>query len=309
LNGVRLYAKRDDLMSLGGGGNKLRKLEFLLGDAVAAGADTIVATGGRQSNFARLAAAAAARLGLACELVLARMVPRSGDEYDRNGNVLLDDLFGARIHDLAPGVDSTRFADDRARELRLAGHIAYVATLGGSSSVGSAGYAACALEIQAQSNSLGVDFAAVVVPNGSSGTQAGLVAGYRALELDTTRVRGHTVLAPAANAAAATVEKANAVLTLLGLSGSVGPDDVNVSGGQLGAGYGVSTPAMIKAVRLMASQEGLLLDPVYGGKAFAGLLADVSTGSYRAGDSVLFIMTGGSPGLFAYASDFLGAER
>src|SRR5580698_8094681 len=146
LNGVRIYAKRDDLMSLGGGGNKLRKLEFLLGDASAAGADTIIATGGRQSNFARLAAAAAAKLGLACELVLSRMVPRGGDEYDRNGNILLDDLFGARIHDLAAGTDSTRFAQQRAEELRLAGHIAYVATLGGSSPIGSVGYAACALE-------------------------------------------------------------------------------------------------------------------------------------------------------------------
>ena len=139
LNGVRIYAKRDDFMSLGGGGNKLRKLEFLLGDAAAAGADTIIATGGRQSNFARLTAAAAARLGLACELVLSRIVPRSGSEYDRNGNVLLEDLFGARIHDLSSGLDSTRFAEERAGELGLAGHIAYVATLGGSSAVGSVG--------------------------------------------------------------------------------------------------------------------------------------------------------------------------
>ena len=145
-NRVQIYAKRDDLMSLGGGGNKLRKLEFLLGDAAAAGADTIIATGGRQSNFARLA----------CELVLSRMVPRGGDEYDRNGNVLLDDLFGARIHDLPAGVDSTHFAQERAEELRVAGHITYVATLGGSSPIGCVGYADCALEIQTQSNDLDV---------------------------------------------------------------------------------------------------------------------------------------------------------
>ena len=143
-NCVQIDAKRDDLMSLGGGGHKLRKLEFLLGDAAAAGADTIIATGGRQSNFARLAAAAAAKLGLVCELVLSRMVPRGGDEYDRNGNVLLDDLFGARIHDLPAGVDSTHFAQERAEELRVAGHITYVATLGGSSPIGCVGYADCA---------------------------------------------------------------------------------------------------------------------------------------------------------------------
>jgi L-cysteate sulfo-lyase len=308
LNGVRIYAKRDDLMSLGGGGNKLRKLEFLLGDAAAAGADTIIATGGRQSNFARLTAAAAAKLGLACELVLARMVLRSGDEYDRNGNILLDDLFGARIHDLPSGVDASRFAEERAGELRRAGHSAYVALLGGSSPVGSIGYAACALEIQAQSHDLDIDFVGVVIPNGSSGTQAGLVAGYRALGLDTTRVKSHTVLAPVGNALTATVEKANAALILLGFGASVNSGDVEISGGQLGAGYGVPTPAMIEAVRLMASQEGLLLDPVYSGKAFAGLLADISAGQYKAGANVLFIMTGGSPGLYAYASDFLAPE-
>jgi L-cysteate sulfo-lyase len=306
-HGVRIYAKRDDLMSLGGGGNKLRKLEFLLGDAAAAGADTIVATGGRQSNFARLAAAAAAKLGLSCELVLSRMVPRGGDEYDRNGNVLLDNLFGARIHDLPAGVESTHFAQERAEELRAAGHIAYVATLGGSSPIGCVGYANCALEIQTQSNELEIDFAAIVVPNGSSGTQAGLVAGYRALGLDTTRVRSRTVLAPGASAIAATVDKANAALTLLGFEASLNSSDVRVSGDQLGSGYGVSTPAMVEAVRLMGRREGLLLDPVYGGKAFAGLLADISGGQYKAGDNVLFIMTGGSPGLYAYASDFLGA--
>jgi D-cysteine desulfhydrase len=189
----------------------------------------------------------------------------------------------------------------------VAGRIAYVATLGGSSPIGCVGYADRALEIRTQSNDLEVDFAAIVVPNGSSGTQAGLVAGYRALGLDTTRVRSHTVLAPAASDISATVEKANAALTFLGFEASLSSKDVNISGDQLGPGYGISTPAMVEAVRLMASREGLLLDPVYGGKAFAGLLADISYGRYEAGDYVLFIMTGGSPGLYAYASDFLGA--
>jgi len=173
----------------------------------------------------------------------------------------------------------------------------------------SEGYAACALEIQTQSNNLGIDFDAVVVPNGSSGTQAGLVAGYRALGLDTTRVRSHSVLAPAASANAATVEKANAALALLGFDPSLTSDDVKVSGDQLGRGYGLPTPAMVDAVRLMASRQGLLIDPVYGGKAFAGLLADISAGQFNAGDNVLFIMTGGSPGLYAYASHFLGEDH
>lgn len=307
LNGVRLHAKRDDLMSIGGGGSKLRKLEFLLADAAASGADTLVATGGRQSNLARLAAAAAARQGLACELVLARMVPRDGDAYDRNGNILLDDLFGARIHDLAAGSDATRFAHERASTLRQSGHTAYVITLGGSSTIGSLGYVAAAIEIQQQAKEQAIEFAGIVVPNGSSGTQAGLVAAYRALGRDTRQVRAHTVLASAANASLATVEKANAVLELLGFEASIDAGDVLISEQHLGAGYGLPTAEMSAAVRLMASREGLLLDPVYSGKAFAGLLADISSGVYQPGDDVLFIMTGGSPGLYAYADSFLGA--
>ncbi len=304
--GVHIYAKRDDLMSLGGGGNKLRKLEFLLGDAIAQGADTIIATGGRQSNFLRLAAAAAAKLGLSAELVLSRMVPREGAEYDRNGNVLLDELFGARLHHLPAGADSTNYAQQRAEVLRQDHRIAYVATLGGSSTVGALGYVAGTIEIQEQSAALGIEFDAVVVPNGSSGTQAGLVAGYRALGLGTTRVQGHSVLAPAVAATAGTMDKANAVLSLLGFEASLTASDIEISGSQLGEGYGQPIPAMVAAVRLMASSEGLLLDPVYGGKAFAGLLADLEAGRYQAGDNVLFLATGGSPGLYAYASQFLG---
>jgi L-cysteate sulfo-lyase len=189
------------------------------------------------------------------------MVARGGDECDRNGNVLLDDLFGARIHDLPAGVDSTHFAQERSDELRAAGHIASVATLGGSSPTGCVGYADCALEIRTQSNDLEVYFAAIVVPNGSSGTQAGLVAGYRALRLDTTRVRSRTGLAPAASAIAATVEKPNSALTLLGFEASLSSNDIRVSGDQLGPGFGLSTPALVEAVRLMARREG---DASYG---------------------------------------------
>jgi L-cysteate sulfo-lyase len=305
LNGVRLYAKRDDLMSLGGGGNKLRKLEFLLADAIAQGADTIIAIGGLQSNFARLTAAAAARLDLSCELVLARMVQRDGPEYEKNGNILLDDLFGARVHDLAPGRDALHFAQERAVALRGTGRTAYVAAAGGSTPIGCVGYALCAHEIQQQASELGINFASIVVPNGSSGTHAGLVAGLRALDLDPTIVRSHAVLAPADVARRTTLDKANGTLELLGTSARLCAADINISGDQLGAGYGATTVSMIEAVRLMASREGILLDPVYSGKAFAGLLADVRAGYYKRDSDLLFIMTGGTPGLYAYASAFL----
>jgi 1-aminocyclopropane-1-carboxylate deaminase len=305
LNGVRIFVKRDDVMSLGGGGNKLRKLEFLLGDALAKGADTIIAVGGIQSNFARLAAAAAAKQGLSCELVLAPLVPRDGPEYEKNGNVLLDDLLGARLHMLPSGVDPAGFAQERADALRSAGRTAYVATLGGSTPVGCVGYAACALEVQEQAKALGVTFASIVVPNGSSGTHAGLAAGLVALGQDPSVVRAHTVLAVADAARNATVEKGNAALDLLGFGTRLRTSDIDVSGDQRGDGYGATTTAMTDAVRLLASREGLLLDPVYSGKAFAGLLADIRAGRYAPGDQVLFIMTGGAPGLFAYASSFL----
>ncbi|MBP2295512.1 D-cysteine desulfhydrase family protein [Azospirillum rugosum] len=305
LGGVRLSVKRDDLTALGGGGNKLRKLEFLVGDARAQGADTIIAVGGVQSNFARLAAATAATQGMDCELVLAPLVPRAGDEYERNGNVLLDSLFGARLHVLAPGIDATGFAQDRAEALRRAGRVPYVATLGGSTPVGCLGYAACALEVQEQSRALGETFAGIVLPNGSSGTHAGLAAGLKALGDNPALVRGHSVLAPAEAARQATIDKGNATLDLLGVGARLDASDIDVSGDQRGEGYGIVTDAMVEAVRLVARQEGLLLDPVYSGKAFAGLLADVRSGRYRPGDHVLFLATGGVPGLYAYASAFL----
>jgi L-cysteate sulfo-lyase len=303
LGGVRLFAKRDDLMGLGGGGNKLRKLEFLLADAQAQGADTFISVGGLQSNHARLSAAASVASGLACELVLSRQVPRTDDDYERNGNRLLDDLFGARVHVLEGTQDPLAYALARADELRAEGRKAYVVGSGGSSPVGCLGYAACAEEILAQEVALGVTFREIVLPNGSSGTQAGLVAGFTALGVARS-IRGFAVLNDSGKARAVTVDKVRATLDLIGAASAFSDEAIVVDGSQLGAGYGVPTEAMVDAVRIMAGRQGLLIDPVYGGKAFAGLLAAVREGRYREGDAVLFMMTGGVPGLFAYRSAF-----
>jgi L-cysteate sulfo-lyase len=308
LGGVRLYVKRDDVMALGGGGNKLRKLEFLLGDARAKGADTIITVGGRQSNHARLTAAAAAKVGLRCELVLAQMVRRGDADYLENGNVLLDRLFGARIHDLPGSADALEFANARAAEIGAKGGHAYVAPAGGSSPVGCLGYAACAREIEAQSRSMGVSFDQIIVPNGSSGTHAGLAAGLVALGLPVSRVRSFSVLADLEPTRRATIDKASATLALLGGDAALDEAEIRVDGSQRGPAYGVPTEAMIQAVRLMASREGLLLDPVYSGKAFAGVLAAIAGGQFASGSNLLFIMTGGTPGLFAYRSEFPDAE-
>lgn len=155
---------------------------------------------------------------------------------------------------------------------------------------------------------LGTEFASIVVPNGSSGTQAGLVAATSALGKNPTIVRSHSVLAPKDDARRTTLSNANGTLKLLGIDANFSPSDINISGDQLGAGYGAATAEMIDAVRLVGGREGLLLDPVYSGKAFAGLLADIRSGYYKTGDAVLFIMTGGSPALFAYASTFLHSQ-
>src|SRR6266403_1262336 len=248
LNGIKRYVKRDDLMGLGGGGNKLRKLEYLMGDAAVKGCDTIIATGGIQSNFTRVVAAACAREKVACELVLA--------------------------------------------------------PLGGPSSISALGYVRCALELDTQLNSNGLDDAIIVTANGSNGTHAGLLAGFKALGRSPHRLRAFTVLANAENSRNSTLAMANGSLELLGASDRLGLDDVRIADDQRGRGYGLVTDAMIEAVRLMASCEGLLLDPVYSGKAFAGVISDGRSGRYPTGSSLLFLMTGGAAALFAYRSAF-----
>ena len=304
LNGVKLYVKRDDLLGLGGGGNKLRKLEYLMGDAAAKGCDIIIATGGIQSNFTRVVAAACAREKVACELVLAPLVPGTDDDYQRNGNTLLNALFGATTHVLDRGQNAPDFAKRRAEELTAQGRRPYLTPGGGSSSISALGYVRCALELDTQLNSNGLDEAIIVTANGSNGTHAGLLAGFNALGRSSHQLRAFTVLASAENSRHSTLAMANGTLELLGASDRLNIDDVRIADDQRGQGYGLVTDAMIDAVRLMASCEGLLLDPVYSGKAFAGVIGDVRSGRYPTGSSVVFLMTGGTPALFAYRSAF-----
>lgn len=303
---IRLYVKRDDLMSLGGGGNKLRKLEYHLGQARHEGTNTIVSVGGLQSNHARLTAAAAARHGFACELFLSRVVPKDDADYERNGNVLLDDLFGARTTLLPRGENALEHAEGRANELRAQGHSVLVIPTGGSTARGALGYARCAREIALQEGDLGLRFDRVIVPNGSAGTQAGLVAGFAAMGRPAATVTSFAVLAERDASRQTTLDLARGALALLESNVTLGIDDIEVDDAYRGPGYGVSTDAMKKAVRLMASREGVLLDPVYSGKAFAGLLHDLREGAIRDGENVLFVATGGVPGLFAYRADFMG---
>ncbi|SDC67925.1 D-cysteine desulfhydrase [Cupriavidus sp. YR651] len=303
-HGVGIYVKRDDFAELGGGGNKLRKLEFLLGSALANDERTVLTVGGLQSNHARLTAAACARLGLQCELFLGKAVARYDEEYERSGNVLLDTLFGATVHVLAGGVDTLAAASARADQLRTEKTRVCVIPSGGSTPLGSLGYVRCALEIAEQERELQLQFDRVFVPNGSSATHAGLAAGFHAMGRGSRTVRSFSVLADCEPTRKRTLELTNAALGLLGQPETLTVDDLDVDGSQRGSAYGMPTDAMKAAVRLLAAEEALLLDPVYSGKAFAGLLADVASGRYKRGQNVLLVMTGGTPGLYAYRNEF-----
>ncbi len=303
-HGVGIYVKRDDFAELGGGGNKLRKLEFLLGTALANDERVVLTVGGLQSNHARLTAAACARLGLQCELFLGKAVARYDEEYERSGNVLLDVLFGAAIHVFPQGIDTLAAASARADQLRAEQKKACVIPSGGSTPLGSLGYVRCALEIAEQERELALQFDQVFVPNGSSATHAGLAAGFHAMGRGSRTVRSFSVLADLEPTRNRTLELCNAAIELLGLPATLTLDDMEVDGSQRGAAYGTPTDAMKAAVRLLAAEEALLLDPVYSGKAFAGMLADIAQGRYQRGQNLLFVMTGGTPGLYAYRSEF-----
>ena len=301
LGGPRLYAKRDDLTGLGLGGNKLRKLEFLLGEAQALGADTVLTVGALQSNHARQTAAACARQGLDCELIL-RRGSHATEAYLHNGNMLLDRLFGARLHVLeAHEIREERMAA-RAEALRAKGRQPYCIPVGGSCGLGNLGYAVCAEEILNQASAAGLKFEAVVTATGSGGTQGGLVAGMHLL--GGLPVIGVAVEGTRAEQETLTAHQAADTLRLLGHSHADTAADVTVMDEFVGPGYARPTDSMREALSLAARFEGLVLDPVYTGKAFAGFIALARSGRYGKEQSLLFMHTGGSPGLFGYPESF-----
>ena len=304
LGGPRLTIKRDDCTGLALGGNKSRKLEFLLADALAKGADTVITSGGVQSNHVRQTAAAAARLGLAAELVLTRNVPWPDPNYDRTGNIQLDHLLGARVHVLPGETDRDEAMDQIAAELRERGRRPYVIPLGGSNPIGALGYAAAARELVDQAREMDLDFDYVVLPSSSGGTQGGLVGGLAALN-HPARVIGVDVEGDPDGITNGVRRLAAATAERLGAAASATDDAVEVQSGYAGEAYGLPTEAMTQAVEMLARLEGVLLDPVYTGKAMSALIGLVEAGRFRSSDRVVFIHTGGIPALFAYRSVFL----
>lgn len=307
LGGPEIWIKRDDLLGLASGGNKTRKLEFLVADALAQGADTLITVGAVQSNHCRLTLAAAVHEGLRCQLVLEQRVPGSFRE-DASGNHFLYRLLGVeRIEVVDAGTDLAAAMQRLADDLAAQGRKAYLIPGGGSNALGSLGYVACAEELMAQSFDVGVAFDHLVAASGSGGTHAGLVAGLHGVHARLPVV-GISVRA----AKDAQEEKihalAQAAADRLRIATPVPRAAVEVLDDYVGPGYSLPTAAMVEAVQTFARLEGILLDPVYTGKTAAGLIDLVRRGRFRRGERVLFLHTGGSPALYAYQDVILGRQ-
>ena len=303
LDGPRLFVKRDDCTGLATGGNKTRKLEFLMGEALEQGADTVITQGAVQSNHARQTAAAATKLGLKCEIILERRVEDSGPQYDNGGNVFLDYLLGANIRHVPGGTDMTAALDDVAREVSGRGGKPYVVPGGGSNPVGALGYVNCAMEFLQQANDMGIKIDTVVHGTGSAGTQAGLVTGLEGTNSGIS-VYGISVRQPKKNQEEAVYKLTLATAEYVGIKGGVARDRIIANGDYVGGGYGVPTPGMVEAVTLTARHEAILLDPVYSGKGMAGLIDLCRNGFFKKDETVVFLHTGGSAALFAYQEHF-----
>jgi len=298
LGGPRLFVKRDDQTGLATGGNKTRKLEFLVADALDRHMDTLITAGAPQSNHARQTAAAAAKAGMKCVLVL-RGQPQSG----RQGNLLLDELLGAEIRWAAREAVETTMTET-ANELSVKGYSPYLIPYGGSNPIGATGYVAAMEELMEQAKQMNLRFDRIVFASSSSGTQAGLAVGAKATGY-TGQVLGISVDEKREDLQTKAARLATETAAHLGQIMKFTPGDIHVNADYLGAGYAVLGEPEREAIRLAAQTEGLLLDPVYTGRAFAGMMDLIRKGSIRHDETVLFWHTGGTPALFAYADDLV----
>lgn len=301
LGGPEIYIKRDDCTGLGTGGNKTRKLEFLMADALEKGSDVVITQGAVQSNHARQTAAAACKLGMKCELVFEARVEDPDDAYKTSGNVLLDRIFGANIREVPNGSDMNAVMDELATEIRTKGHKPYVIPGGGSNPIGALGYIDCAMEFLAQANRESVVIEQVVHATGSAGTQAGLVVGLQAMN-SKIPLLGIGVNAAKAEQEEKVFKLAEETAAYVGVPGCIDREDIVANCDYVGDGYGIPTKEMNDAVMLLAQLEGLLFDPVYSGKGLAGMIDLIQKGEFSETKNLLFIHTGGVAGLFGYSS-------
>ncbi len=303
LGGPEIFIKRDDCTGLSTGGNKTRKLEFLMADAQSKNADIVLTQGATQSNHARQTAAAAAKLGLKCHILLEDRTGLNDISYRENGNVLLNNLHGASMEHRGPGLDMNAEMEASAEKFRTEGWNAYTIPGGGSNPIGALGYANCAQELIVQSTEMGLAIDHIVHATGSAGTQAGLIAGLKALNANIPLL-GIGVRAPQKkqeenvyNLAVKTTEK-------LGCPEVINREDVVANCDYVGPGYGIPAESTLEAIDIFARLEGILLDPVYSGKGAAGLIDLVRKKKFKKGERIIFIHTGGAIALAGYLKSF-----
>lgn len=306
LGGPTIYMKRDDMLGLTMGGNKTRKLEFLMADALAKGADTIITCGAVQSNHCRLTLAAAVKEGLKCHLVLEQRVPNSYQTYASGNNYLFHLLGVEELHVVDGGTDMAAAMEDVAKTLRGQGRKPYIVPGGGSNDIGGLGYVSCAQEILHQSFEMGVSFDHIICTSGSTGTHAGLLVGLKGDNANIP-LTGICINRKKEAQGKAVLDLAEKLSAKLGCATPITKDDVVVFDGYIGEGYSRPTAEMVEAVKLVARSEAILLDPVYTGKTMAGMLDLLKKGYFDGCENILFVHTGGSPALFAYTDTFYPA--
>jgi L-cysteate sulfo-lyase len=300
LDGPDIYVKRDDCTGLATGGNKTRKLEFSMGEALREEADTIITVGAIQSNHVRQTAAAACKLGMSCEVLLEHRVEHPSETYTNSGNIFLDRLFGASLREYPGGTDFDSAMANVADEVRANGGTPYIVPGGASNTVGALGYVDCGIELLNQFTEQDLSIDHIVSATGSAGTHAGLVVGLRGSGSDLP-ILGIGVNAPQDVQEERVYKLAAETAELVGAPGCVAREDIIADCNYIGAGYGKPTESMNEAVLMLARLEGLLFDPVYSGKALAGMIDYVRQGRFPKGQKIVFLHTGGSAGLFAYA--------
>lgn len=285
------------------GGNKTRKLEFLMAEAREQGADIVLTQGATQSNHARQTAACAAKMGVSCHILLEDRTGKTDHDYTESGNVLLDHLHGASVERCAANPDMNGELAKVASRMKSEGRKPYLIPGGGSNPVGALGYVNAAIELVAQANDKGLRIDHVVHATGSAGTQAGLIVGLAGIRSGVPLL-GIGVRAPKDRQEENVFKLACATADLCGTPGAVRREDVAANCDYIGKGYGFSTPGSIDAIQTLARLEGILLDPVYTGKGMAGFLDLIRKGQFKKGQNVVFVHTGGSVGLFGYVDDF-----
>jgi len=303
LGGPEIWIKRDDCTGLSTGGNKVRKLEFLMAEAEAQGADMVITQGATQSNHARQTAASAAKMGMKCHILLEDRTGKTEVNYQENGNVLLDRLHGATIEHRGPGLDMNAEMEAVADTFRAQGLNVYTIPGGGSNTVGALGYVKCAEELVQQSEDMGMKIDYVVHGTGSAGTQAGLVTGFK-VQNSAIPVYGIGVRMPQDIQEGNVYKLAAATAEMLGCPDAVQPSDVVANCDYIGPGYGLPAESTLEAIKIFAETEGVLLDPVYSGKGGAGLIDLCRKGFFKEGEKVVFLHTGGVISLTGYLEDF-----